>query len=328
MVGRSLPQEPSPGSRIPVTFQEDRPSVFCIRRMLPVFEDPVQLDEQIGIIKEAVVAPMEHTSVHIWNVQKTWFWCAASDKQRTAGFQSNTTKYRSFLGSMWSASKYFTGKVSIRTQSQAHVKRFCSAMARIRLKDPRYAMTENWQAERAIFQRLHDGWSIQRLDEDWESPWEIEPSGLLEDHRLFHPVISITYQGKDISNIHQMRDITMSQEYIRWIKEKCQWSESVFHEIAWQEFHKAIQKFEGHQNSIRKFIHGWLPVVEMVRRYNPHKITTCPCCHGRERQDHVLRCPAPCATDKTTTLFNDFWSSLEKNTDPELLQCMQRHMRR
>ena len=101
-----------------------------------------------------------------------------------------------------------------------------------------------------------------------------------------------------VSTIHQLRDLVVYQEYITWICQKFEWSEETFHDIAWKIFDKAMEKFQGHQKLNPKYIHSWLPVAEMFRWYNYHKITTCWCCRGQERQEHVLRCPGLQATEK------------------------------
>ncbi len=128
--------------------------------------------------------------------------------------------------------------------------------------------------------------------------------------------------------IHQLRDLVMSQEYVTWMHQKFSWSEGTFRDIAWSAFYKAMDKFQGHQNSIRKYIHGWLPVAEVVKCYNEHEITKCPCCNGRERQDHVLQCPSQKLTQKQEERFDELWQKLEKTTDPILLEAMKKHIKR
>ncbi len=115
--------------------------------------------------------------------------------------------------------------------------------------------------------------------------------GVLEETTQLQPNIHIRHWDKVIRTIHQLREEVMSQEYVTWIRSKYGWSMKTFNEITWDAFHRAMTQFEGHQNSIRKYIHGWLPVAEMVQRYNKNEITMCPCCQGRERQDHILQCP-------------------------------------
>ena len=120
----------------------------------------------------------------------------------------------------------------------------------------------------------------------------------------------------------------MLHEYIVWTQQKHNWMDATFNDIAWESFYKAMNKFQGHQNSIRKYVHGWLPVAEMVRWYNDHKMTICPCCRGREWQDHVLRCPNAKAAEYRKECFQEFWDQLEKTTDPRLLVALKEHVRR
>ncbi len=137
----------------------------------------------------------------------------------------------------------------------------------------------------------------------------------------------IRHRDHVVRTVHQLWEEVMSQEYVSWIRSKFDWSVTTFNEIAWDAFHKAMTQFDGHQNSIRKYIHGWLPVAEMVQRYNKNEITTCPCCKGRERQDHVLRCPGAQSTAYQSEVFEELWRNMEKETDPGLLQMIKQHFR-
>ncbi len=89
-----------------------------------------------------------------------------------------------------------------------------------------------------------------------------------------------------------------------------------------------MNKFQGHRNSIRKYVHGWLSVAEMVRWYNDHEMTICPCCRGRERQDHILRCPDAKAEEYRKECFQEFWDQLEKITEPRMLVALKEYVRR
>ncbi len=89
-------------------------------------------------------------------------------------------------------------------------------------------------------------------------------------------------------------------------------------------FTRAMKKYKGFTNSLQKYVHGWWPVAERVKHYGSKKITKCPWCNGRERQDHVLRCPHPEASAIRDMAWQALWNQIEEKTDPTLLSTMKR----
>ena len=118
----------------------------------------------------------------------------------------------------------------------------------------------------------------------------------------------------------------MSQTCKSWIIDKFGWSSTTFNFIAWSAYNNALTKFKGHQNSIWKVIHGWLPVVEPVCKYNSQKITKCLWCQDRERQDHVLCCPDMRASEVCLDNLTTLWESFTKDTKPTLLALIQQQV--
>ncbi len=271
------------------------------------------------------------TTAHlqIWNVHNVWRWSLlAPHHSYWSAFDSQVTAYQSFLTSLWMALNHHeVDKIS--TASRAHVKRFRTAMSRICLKDPRYLVSRYWELESAIFSLLQGrDFIIDTFSEDWEPHHENDSLGTVNGLGAAEPTIRLHHAGVTLPSLHATREHVMALPYKTWIRKKFDWSMATFNSIAWSCYNRALTKFKGHQNSIRKYIHGWLPVADLVSKYNDHEIKTCPWCHGKERQDHVLRCPNTSALDLRHAHFEAFWQTLSQDTDPILLSSLQLQIRR
>ena len=131
MIGRVLPTKALPKTRIPITFEDNRQLVFQSWKILPVFEEPSTVYEQLDFKEKETEAGSDVTEVHIWNRHNIWYLNMTSDKRRQTTLRFETTKYRSFLGMIWLASIHFSENVQIYTTLAAHIKCFCTGMAPI-----------------------------------------------------------------------------------------------------------------------------------------------------------------------------------------------------
>ncbi len=328
MIEREVGAHEPPKLKIPIRFELDRPTVVCSRNILSLFEEPQILDERILIMEEDMTSEPKENTLRIWCHHKVWHWRLQTDRVWFVGLESTTTKYKSFLEILLWESHYLPEEIKIYTDSSAHIKRFKVAMARISLQDPRYLVSVAWEVDSEIHSQLAGKKWEMECKAEWNCPHKIEVLWILEDSMTSRPQIYIRHQENVIWTTHQLRDQVMLQEHIEWLPQKHGWSDDICNEIAWNIFHKAITKFQGHQNSIRKYIHGWLPFAEMVKCYNNQEITTCPCCKGREKQDHVLRCPSSLITAKQTELFQGLLENIKDTTEPSLWKDLQVHIQR
>ena len=115
MIGKAKENQLLPLSRTPITFEKDRPFVFRSRKILPVFNDPRPL-ETITAVSEQVIDVSENNELKIWQEKDIWYWRLRSDKVRCAGLATTLSKYKSFLGTLWSASPYLPNTITIKIQ--------------------------------------------------------------------------------------------------------------------------------------------------------------------------------------------------------------------
>ncbi len=162
-------------------------------------------------------------------------------------------------------------------------------------KDPRYPLKTMWQYEQAAYlvSQKSEVQPIFLICEELQIPdipllgeWtEFDPSPEL-------PILC--YEGKPVEGVPRvLQEKVAMTNYEEFMCKKFNWSHDTWRSIDWEGFKTALWSRSGHLVSLRKCIHGWLPVAQLVQNYGPDKITHCPDCHGRECQDHVLRCPSP-----------------------------------
>ncbi len=196
------------------------------------------------------------------------------------------------------------------------------------MQDPQFSVTKHWELEAAIFLRTN-GKQLQFaiLDEEWTCKQAIKSASVLQIPSHLDFTIKVTVLGTPIMSLYTLRKAVMEQEYKEWLRTKCNWSKATFNSIMWHCLCGAIRKFQGHQNSIRRFIHGWLPVADLISCYNEQEIKKCPWCNRIKRQDHILRCPQTEAQNIRHQEFENFWKRQQKDTEPWLLHTLKLHLK-
>ena len=78
------------------------------------------------------------------------------------------------------------------------------------------------------------------------------------------------FQGNVVDEIPiAMKENLAMDGYKKYMKEKYGWPETTWEQIDWWSFQSAMQSHPGKLVSLRKYMHSWLPVVNLVKHYGP-----------------------------------------------------------
>ncbi len=137
------------------------------------------------------------------------------------------------------------------------------------------------------------------------------------------------HDGTPVARIpKQLKETIAVKEYKAFMCKKFDWSSATWDSIDWEIFKATLKQRPGHSVSLQKYLHGWLPVAQLVQHYGPDEITLCPDCHGQERQDHVLRCPSTRRKEIWNQCWSDFKTTLQDKTPDALYRHLITHLQR
>ncbi len=233
--------------------------------------------------------------------------------------------YRAFLLTLFALLDYLapgTASLHILMFDDKLIQRYQKSELRLQQKDPRYPNKKHWRYEQSV----HHTYGKKQIALRFSISQDI---ALIEDSNTnkFHPfdpdptMPKLLFREKAVDEIpNAMKEMEALDQYKKHMMSKYKWSAAIWDQIDWETFNRAMSARPGGSVSLRKYVHGWLPVVNLVRHYGPDKIKVCPNCKGEEHQDHLFRCTAL----HQRTAWDVHWAAFQlkiRSTMPNLLFC-------
>ena len=109
----------------------------------------------------------------------------------------------------------------------------------------------------------------------------------------------------------------------KYLLDKYNWSAPIYNNINWTAHYASIKKSSPPHKFIIKFIHGWLPIRNMMHRFHTKYEAKCPSCsHNPEDINHFLQCPT-CQEWKTSMYARLEQYFTHTSTQPALADLLQ-----
>jgi len=167
--------------------------------------------------------------------------------------------------------------------------------------DPRGEQVRNSAAHALAVERLHNEEKLG-FDEDYLSP----------------PVVTVLHNGEAVTRgLPQLVAAECHYEALKLkqIKDN-KWSETVFQDIDWTSYHKAMLDLPRPQRlSISKLSHGLWNTNEQNNKYY-HQAGSCPLCTALETQARVFSCPYQVANETRAEALATLRQTLQKAQIP------------